>query len=120
MHASLTVLLMLMPSCICVCHQAGEAEAMRKVRVLSWTGVGSFLFSCFKWLVSGHDYGCGFGVWPSFGFKALEYTWNFDWQHNYIGAGMICPHIVNWSMLLGAILSWGVMWPLMEKREGDW
>lgn len=93
---------------------------MRKVRVLSWTGVGSFLFSCFKWLVSGHDYGCGFGVWPSFGFKALEYTWNFDWQHNYIGAGMICPHIVNWSMLLGAILSWGVMWPLMEKREGDW
>jgi hypothetical protein len=34
--------------------------------------------------------------------------------------GMICPHIVNWSMLLGAILSWGIMWPLMEKREGDW
>jgi hypothetical protein len=25
-------------------------------------------------------------------------------------AGMICPHIVNWSMLLGAILSWGLMW----------
>jgi hypothetical protein len=24
--------------------------------------------------------------------------------------GMICPHIVNWSMLLGAILSWGLMW----------
>lgn len=35
-------------------------------------------------------------------------------------AGMICPHIVNWSMLLGAVLSWGIMWPLMEKREGDW
>lgn len=33
---------------------------------------------------------------------------------------MICPHIVNWSMLLGAILSWGIMWPLMEKRAGDW
>jgi hypothetical protein len=30
------------------------------------------------------------------------------------------PHIVNWSMLLGAILSWGIMWPLMETRAGDW
>jgi hypothetical protein len=37
-----------------------------------------------------------------------------------LGAGMICPHIVNWSMLLGAILSWGFMWPLLAKREGDW
>lgn len=35
-------------------------------------------------------------------------------------AGMICPHIVNWSMLLGAILSWGFMWPMMAKKEGDW
>jgi hypothetical protein len=33
---------------------------------------------------------------------------------------MICPHIVNWSMLVGAILSWGVMWPLMERKAGDW
>lgn len=30
------------------------------------------------------------------------------------------PHIVNWSMLLGAILSWGIMWPLIEQRAGDW
>jgi hypothetical protein len=35
-------------------------------------------------------------------------------------AGMICPHIVNWSMLLGALLSWGFMWPLMARKEGDW
>uniref|UniRef100_A0A383W0U8 Uncharacterized protein n=1 Tax=Tetradesmus obliquus TaxID=3088 RepID=A0A383W0U8_TETOB len=98
----------------------GEADALRKVRVLSWTGAGSFFFSVLKWLVNGSNYECGFGSWPSFGFKAQQYTWFFDWQHNYIGAGMICPHIVNWSMLLGAILSWGIMWPLMEKREGDW
>jgi hypothetical protein len=36
------------------------------------------------------------------------------------GAGMICPHLVNWSMLVGAILSWGIMWPAMEKKAGDW
>jgi hypothetical protein len=35
-------------------------------------------------------------------------------------SGMICPHVVNWSMLLGAILSWGLMWPLMKKKEGYW
>eukprot|EP00878_Enallax_costatus_P027358 GHUV01029438.1.p1 GENE.GHUV01029438.1~~GHUV01029438.1.p1 ORF type:complete len:402 (+),score=44.57 GHUV01029438.1:959-2164(+) len=99
---------------------AGEASAMRKVRLLSYTGIGSLLFSFIKWLVWGSNYECGFGVWPTFGFKALEYTWNFDWQHNYVGAGMICPHIVNWSMLLGAILSNGIMWPLMAKKEGDW
>lgn len=24
------------------------------------------------------------------------------------------------SMLVGAILSWGLMWPLIERRAGDW
>lgn len=33
---------------------------------------------------------------------------------------MICPHIVNISVLLGGILSWGLMWPLIETRSGDW
>jgi hypothetical protein len=59
--------------------QKGEADALRKVRVLSWTGLGSFLFSTFKWILNGADYNCGFGAWPSFGFKAQEYTWFFDW-----------------------------------------
>lgn len=38
----------------------------------------------------------------------------------YIGAGMICSHLVNLSLLFGAVLSWGIMWPLIEKRKGDW
>lgn len=38
----------------------------------------------------------------------------------YVGAGMICSHLVNLSLLLGAILSWGVMWPLIGKKKGDW
>ena len=33
---------------------------------------------------------------------------------------MICPYIVNISVLVGGILSWGLMWPLIEKRKGDW
>ena len=38
----------------------------------------------------------------------------------YIGAGMICSHLVNLSLLLGAVLSWGIMWPLITGLKGDW
>lgn len=33
---------------------------------------------------------------------------------------MICPYLINASLLLGAVLSWGIMWPLVEKKKGDW
>lgn len=33
---------------------------------------------------------------------------------------MICPHIVNLSLLFGAVISWGIMWPLIEKHKGHW
>lgn len=33
---------------------------------------------------------------------------------------MICSHLVNLSLLFGAVLSWGVMWPLIAHRKGDW
>jgi len=61
---------------------------MYKVKILGWTGLCSFLFSTFKWIISGTDYGCGLGAWPTFGFKAFKYTWFFDFQQNYIGSGM--------------------------------
>lgn len=31
---------------------------------------------------------------------------------------MICPHWVNYSMMVGAIVSWGLMWPLLRGMEG--
>ena len=33
---------------------------------------------------------------------------------------MICSHLVNISTLLGAILSWGMLWPLISKQKGEW
>ena len=48
------------------------------------------------------------------------YRFYFDFSTTYIGAGMICPHIVNFSLLLGAILSWGILWPFIESKAGDW
>jgi hypothetical protein len=38
----------------------------------------------------------------------------------YVGAGMICSHLVNISLLLGAVLSYGLMWPLIGKLKGEW
>jgi uncharacterized oligopeptide transporter (OPT) family protein len=38
----------------------------------------------------------------------------------YVGAGMICSHLVNLSLLLGAIVSWGIMWPLIKGLKGEW
>ena len=45
----------------------------------------------------------GFSSFPTLGLKALKNTWNFDFQQVYVGAGMICPLIVDWSIMLGAI-----------------
>ncbi|CAO2819333.1 unnamed protein product [Amaranthus hypochondriacus] len=38
----------------------------------------------------------------------------------YVGAGMICSHLVSLSLLFGVVLSWGVMWPLISKLKGEW
>lgn len=44
----------------------------------------------------------------------------FDFSMTYVGAGMICSHLVNLSLLLGAVLSYGIMWPLIRGLKGDW
>jgi len=38
------------------CAQAGEVDAMRKIKALCWTSLGSFLFEGFKWIFQGADY----------------------------------------------------------------
>ncbi|KAK9836321.1 hypothetical protein WJX81_005210 [Elliptochloris bilobata] len=106
---------------------SGSAEGMRQLRTLcQWGGVSLF-WSCFKWFFSAGASAdasvasCGgFSSWPTFGFKALNLTWNFDSSLTYIGVGMICPHWVNYSMMVGAITSWGIMWPLIRGMAGHW
>ncbi|KAA8533562.1 hypothetical protein F0562_031004 [Nyssa sinensis] len=79
----------------------------------------SFLWGFFQWFYSGGEQ-CGFSHFPTFGLKAWKQTFYFDLSMTYIGAGMICSHLVNLSLLLGSVLSWGIMWPLISGREGDW
>ncbi|CAK9175137.1 unnamed protein product [Ilex paraguariensis] len=80
----------------------------------------SFFWSCFKWFFSGIGDSCGFDNFPSFGLTLFKNTFYFDFSPTYVGCGLICPHIVNCSVLLGAIISWGFLWPFISQRAGDW
>ncbi|CAN1228127.1 Metal-nicotianamine transporter YSL3 [Linum grandiflorum] len=78
----------------------------------------SFVWAFFQWFYTGGDK-CGFLQFPTFGLLARDHSFFFDFSSTYIGAGMICSHLVNLSLLFGAVLSYGIMWPLIARR-GDW
>ncbi|XP_027123916.1 probable metal-nicotianamine transporter YSL7 [Coffea arabica] len=97
----------------------GAKLAKKQVRELGKFFSFSFLWGFFQWFFTAGD-DCGFASFPTFGLKAYNYKFYFDFSATYVGVGMICPHIINVSVLVGGILSWGLMWPLIETREGDW
>ncbi|KAL5666010.1 hypothetical protein ACJX0J_026118, partial [Zea mays] len=97
----------------------GDKNARMQVRgFLKYFGL-SFVWSFFQWFYTGGEV-CGFVQFPTFGLKAWKQTFFFDFSLTYVGAGMICSHLVNISTLLGAILSWGILWPLISKQKGEW
>uniref|UniRef100_A0A0D9W7Q5 Uncharacterized protein n=1 Tax=Leersia perrieri TaxID=77586 RepID=A0A0D9W7Q5_9ORYZ len=97
----------------------GDAMAKQQVNGFTKYFAMSFFWSFFQWFYSGGD-NCGFSQFPTFGLKAWQQTFFFDFSLTYVGAGMICSHLVNLSLLLGAFLSWGVMWPLISDLKGNW
>ncbi|KHN46380.1 Metal-nicotianamine transporter YSL1 [Glycine soja] len=100
-------------------HTQGDKMAKKQVGgFLKYFSI-SFMWGFFKWFFSGTQ-DCGFAQFPTFGLQAWKQTFYFDFNMTYVGAGMICPHLVNLSLLLGAILSFGVIWPLIDRRKGDW
>ncbi|VVB09463.1 unnamed protein product [Arabis nemorensis] len=78
------------------------------------------VWSCFKWFFSGVGDACGFDHFPTLGLTLYKNTFYFDFSPTFIGCGMICPHLVNCSVLLGAIISWGFLWPFISHHAGDW
>ncbi|KAL0715657.1 hypothetical protein Bca4012_064979 [Brassica carinata] len=97
----------------------GAKLAKEQVRVLGKFFSLSFLWGFFQWFFTAGE-NCGFHSFPTFGLRAYQYKFYFDFSATYVGVGMICPYIINISLLLGGILSWGLMWPLIETRKGDW
>lgn len=97
----------------------GAKLAKKQVRTLGKFFSFSFIWGFFQWFFTAGD-GCGFVNFPTFGLKAYENRFYFDFSATYVGVGMICPHLINISLLVGAILSWGIMWPLIDARKGSW
>lgn len=97
----------------------GDKNAKKQVNGFMKFFSISFFWAFFQWFYSGGNQ-CGFGNFPAFGLKAWRQSFYFDFDMTYIGAGMICSHLVNLSLLFGAVLSWGIMWPLIDTRKGIW
>ncbi|PWA91528.1 YELLOW STRIPE like 3 [Artemisia annua] len=97
----------------------GDKMARKQVVGFAKFFTGSFVWAFFQWFYSGSGT-CGFTYFPTFGLKAYANSFYFDFSMTYVGAGMICSHLVNLSLLAGGVLSYGVMWPLIGDRKGDW
>ncbi|KAL9241795.1 hypothetical protein vseg_015861 [Gypsophila vaccaria] len=80
----------------------------------------SLFWSFFKWFFSGIGDSCGFDNFPTFGLSLFKNSFYFDFSPTYVGCGLICPHIVNCSVLFGAVFSWGFLWPYISNYAGDW
>ncbi|XP_010537056.1 PREDICTED: metal-nicotianamine transporter YSL3 isoform X2 [Tarenaya hassleriana] len=100
----------------------GNKMARKQVRGFAKYFSVSFIWAFFQWFFSGDgsESECGFVKFPTFGLLARKNSFYFDFSMTYIGAGMICSHLVNLSLLLGAVLSWGIMWPIISGLEGKW
>ncbi|WZZ06215.1 hypothetical protein YC2023_092136 [Brassica napus] len=97
----------------------GAKLAKKQVRALGKFFSFSFLWGFFQWFFTSGD-GCGFANFPTFGLEAYENKFYFDFSATYVGVGMICPYLINVSLLVGSILSWGIMWPLIGAQKGKW
>ncbi|KAL0920314.1 hypothetical protein M5K25_009439 [Dendrobium thyrsiflorum] len=97
----------------------GAKLAKKQVKMLGKFFAGSFLWGFFQWFYTAGD-DCGFVNFPTLGLQAYKNRFYFDFSATYVGVGMICPYLVNVSVLLGGILSWGIMWPLIGNRKGSW
>ncbi|KAG9155004.1 hypothetical protein Leryth_012192 [Lithospermum erythrorhizon] len=100
-------------------HSRGVKEAKKQIRgFMKYFSIG-FLWAFFQWFYSGKQK-CGFSQFPTFGLQAWKKTFFFDFSLTYVGTGMICSHIVNLSLLFGAVISWGIMYPLFRNLKGKW
>lgn len=97
----------------------GAKVAKKQVKMLGKFFVYSFLWGFFQWFFTAGD-DCGFASFPTLGLEAYKNKFYFDFSATYVGVGMICPYLVNISVLLGGIISWGLMWPLIGTQKGHW
>ncbi|KAL5222992.1 hypothetical protein ABZP36_027705 [Zizania latifolia] len=97
----------------------GAKQAKRQVSLILRSSLASFFWSIFQWFYTGGP-NCGLTSFPTFGLSALQHGFFVSLNGTYVGIGMISPHLINISMLVGSIVSWGVMWPYIRSKRGSW
>eukprot|EP01134_Creolimax_fragrantissima_P005973 CFRG5973T1 len=98
-----------------------EGQELAKMQFRSFTKwfAVAFFYGAYNWLFTNGD-NCGIHALPTFGFALMNYTWYFTFELNYIGVGMLCPIVVSYSMMWGALLGWGILWPIVDGKSGVW
>ncbi|MCL7024999.1 hypothetical protein MKW94_004145 [Papaver nudicaule] len=97
----------------------GAELAKKQVATLFRWFTGSMVWAFFQWFFTSSG-DCGFSNFPTFGPQLYARKFYFDFSATYIGVGMLCPYSINLSMLFGSVISFGLMWPLIEKQKGHW
>ncbi|XP_040987864.1 probable metal-nicotianamine transporter YSL14 [Juglans microcarpa x Juglans regia] len=44
----------------------------------------------------------------------------FEFYTVHVGVGMLCPYSTTFSLLVGSILSWGILFPFLRSKRGIW
>uniref|UniRef100_A0A0D9VBB8 Metal-nicotianamine transporter YSL7 n=1 Tax=Leersia perrieri TaxID=77586 RepID=A0A0D9VBB8_9ORYZ len=97
----------------------GVKQARKQVMLLFKSFGGTIAWSLFQWFFSSGR-GCGFKFFPTFGLEAYKHGFFFDFSMANVGIGMMCPYMIMLSMFIGTIVSWGMLWPYIETKEGIW
>ncbi|KAL5226321.1 hypothetical protein ABZP36_014586 [Zizania latifolia] len=97
----------------------GAKQAKRQVSLVLRSSLATLFWSVFQWFYTGGP-NCGLTSFPTFGLSALQHGFYVNLNGTYVGIGMISPHLINISMLVGSIVSWGVMWPYIQSKRGSW
>ncbi|CAM0902702.1 unnamed protein product [Alopecurus aequalis] len=97
----------------------GVKQASKQVAMLLKTFCGTVAWAVFQWFFAGGD-DCGFRTLPTFGLMAYRLGFYFNFSMANVGVGMFCPYKITISMLVGSLISWGLIWPHIETKAGDW
>ncbi|OEL18429.1 putative metal-nicotianamine transporter YSL7 [Dichanthelium oligosanthes] len=97
----------------------GAKQASKQVSVMFKTFGGTLAWSLWQWFFTGGE-GCGLQSFPIFGLAAAQNGFFFDCSMTNIGVGLFSPYNITISMLVGSIISFGVLLPYVTTKAGIW
>ncbi|MBU0692667.1 OPT/YSL family transporter [bacterium] len=91
-------------------HDGGDESSSAKA-LFVWGGIGIAIAAVRDW------FGWIPALWNTFGSRAAMYTVQFDASMILVAAGALMGFKVSLSLLIGGILNWGILAPIMMDKE---